>query len=130
MDKTSNLQLPFIPPSQAQKHVTHNETLLSLDAIVQLSAISQSMTLPPSSMLIHDSSWPQTSHSGIFSYDTGPSLSLMHHSLGNSMKNLGASPLNGTTGLDGSSSIAVKSGAIVIENRFGSEQKYSFTFLG
>lgn len=48
MDKTSNLQLPFIAPSQAQKHVTHNDALLALDALIQLSAISQSMTLPPS----------------------------------------------------------------------------------
>lgn len=50
MDKTSNLQLPFIAPSQAQKHVTHNDALLALDALIQLSAISQSMTLPPSSL--------------------------------------------------------------------------------
>lgn len=50
MDKTSNLQLPFMAPSQAQKHVTHNDALLALDALIQLSAISQSMTLPPSSL--------------------------------------------------------------------------------
>ena len=30
------LALPFIQPSQAQKHVTHNEALQLLDAVVQL----------------------------------------------------------------------------------------------
>ncbi|MBO6548108.1 MAG: hypothetical protein JJ964_00645 [Rhizobiales bacterium] len=47
MDKTSNLQLPFIAPSQAQKHVTHNDALLALDALIQLSAISQSRRCRP-----------------------------------------------------------------------------------
>ena len=36
MEQTSHLSLPFILPSQAQKHVTHNEALRLLDAIVQL----------------------------------------------------------------------------------------------
>ena len=35
-ENTANLDLPFIMPSQAQKHVTHNEALLKLDAAVQL----------------------------------------------------------------------------------------------
>ncbi len=35
-ETTPNLALPFILPSQAQKHVTHNESLLALDAAVQL----------------------------------------------------------------------------------------------
>ena len=36
MDATANLNLPFLMPAQAQKHVTHNEALRALDAIVQL----------------------------------------------------------------------------------------------
>ena len=32
-----NLKLPYLAPAQAQKHVTHNEALRQLDAIVQLS---------------------------------------------------------------------------------------------
>lgn len=35
-DATSNLALPFILPSQAQKHVTHNEALQRLDLLTQL----------------------------------------------------------------------------------------------
>jgi hypothetical protein len=45
-DRTTNLDMPFIMPSQAQKHVTHNEALLLLDAIVQLSVIGESCGPP------------------------------------------------------------------------------------
>ena len=48
-DTSSNLKLPFILPSQAQKHVTHNEALQILDALVQLTAISSSRSVPPAS---------------------------------------------------------------------------------
>ena len=34
MDQTTHLSLPYIMPQQAQKHVTHNEALRDLDAIV------------------------------------------------------------------------------------------------
>ena len=48
MSETSPiLSLPYIQPSQAQKHVTHNEALRQLDAIVQLSVISADLTAPP-----------------------------------------------------------------------------------
>lgn len=46
-DRSANLSLPFILPSQAQKHVTHNEALLALDALVQLSVVSADVTDPP-----------------------------------------------------------------------------------
>ncbi len=48
MDDTStNLEMPFILPSQAQKHVTHNEALLTLDAVVHLSIAGDASTPPP-----------------------------------------------------------------------------------
>lgn len=48
MSQTSpRLNLPFIQPSQAQKHVTHNEALRQLDLVVQLSAVSTNGTSPP-----------------------------------------------------------------------------------
>ena len=46
-DQTNNLALPYILPSQAQKHVTHNEALQRLDAIVQL-CIVEASSAPPS----------------------------------------------------------------------------------
>ena len=36
-DATVNLNLPYIMAAQAQKHVTHNESLKALDALVQIS---------------------------------------------------------------------------------------------
>jgi hypothetical protein len=39
--------LPYLAAAQAQKHVTVNESLLRLDALVQLSAISDSVTAEP-----------------------------------------------------------------------------------
>ena len=47
MESTVNLQLPYIMPSQAQKHVTHNEALAMLDAMVQLCVRDRDMGMPP-----------------------------------------------------------------------------------
>lgn len=47
METTANLSLPYIMPSQAQKHVTHNEALRMLDAVVQLSVIDRDLAAPP-----------------------------------------------------------------------------------
>lgn len=49
MSVTANLSLPYIQASQAQKHVTHNEGMRRLDAIVQLSVGSATETTPPGS---------------------------------------------------------------------------------
>ena len=45
-DATTKLGLPFIMPAQAQKHVTHNEALQRLDAIVHLSIVSEENAPP------------------------------------------------------------------------------------
>ncbi len=47
MDITPNLELPFILPSQAQKHVTHNEALRRLDAVVHLAVAGRDLASPP-----------------------------------------------------------------------------------
>lgn len=49
-EQTPNLALPYILPSQSQKHVTHNEALQSLDAISQLT-ITDSRSSPPATPL-------------------------------------------------------------------------------
>lgn len=49
MEQTPNLPLPYIMPSQAQKHVTHNEAIRMLDAVVQLSVVDRDLTAPPGS---------------------------------------------------------------------------------
>jgi len=49
MSDSTHLKLPFIESAQAQKHVTHNEAIRRLDAIVQLSVIDRDLTTPPGS---------------------------------------------------------------------------------
>lgn len=46
-DTSPNLKLPYLLPSQAQKHVTHNEALKRLDQIVHLRAETTALTTPP-----------------------------------------------------------------------------------
>lgn len=46
---TPNLGLPFLMAAQAQKHVTHNEALRALDALVHLAVIDRDATSPPGS---------------------------------------------------------------------------------
>ena len=47
MDQSANLSLPYIMPSQAQKHVTHNEAIRTLDALVQLAVLDRHLASPP-----------------------------------------------------------------------------------
>lgn len=44
---STHLALPYLMPAQAQKHVTHNEALQILDALVQLAVLDRDLTLPP-----------------------------------------------------------------------------------
>lgn len=48
-DQTTNLQLPYLRDGQAQKHVTVNESLLKLDALVQLAVLSAQTNVEPAS---------------------------------------------------------------------------------
>lgn len=47
MQSTPNLALPYIMPAQAQKHVTHNEAIRTLDALAQCAVIDRNRTTPP-----------------------------------------------------------------------------------
>lgn len=47
MTSTPRLALPVIEAAQAQKHVTHNEALVLLDALTQLSVESRALAAPP-----------------------------------------------------------------------------------
>ena len=49
MDETPNLALPYIVAAQAQKHVTHNEAIRALDAVVQIGALDRDLAAPPGS---------------------------------------------------------------------------------
>lgn len=47
MTNTIHLGMPFIEGSQAQKHVTHNEALRILDAVVQIGVLDRDRAAPP-----------------------------------------------------------------------------------
>lgn len=49
MADSTHLKLPYIDASQAQKHVTHNEGVRLLDALVQMAVISRTVSVPPAS---------------------------------------------------------------------------------
>ena len=58
-DTTTHLGLPYLLAAQAQKHVTHNEALRLLDAMVQLSVLDRTRTAPPASPpMATDIWWP------------------------------------------------------------------------
>ncbi|MGL4975205.1 MAG: DUF2793 domain-containing protein [Bosea sp. (in: a-proteobacteria)] len=50
MSDTLNLVLPLMAAAQAQKHVTHNEALTQLDALVHLAVLSRTVSSPPGSV--------------------------------------------------------------------------------
>jgi hypothetical protein len=49
LDLTPNLLLPYLAAAQAQKHVTHNEALRALDALVHLTVLDRDLATPPTS---------------------------------------------------------------------------------
>ena len=49
MSDSTNLQLPYLDGAQAQKHVTVNETIRRLDALVLLAIEDKDLTAPPGS---------------------------------------------------------------------------------
>ncbi|NTT87281.1 DUF2793 domain-containing protein [Tabrizicola fusiformis] len=49
LERSSRLDLPYLMPAQAQKHVTHNEALQILDGIVQMSVLAFEALTPPGS---------------------------------------------------------------------------------
>ncbi len=49
MADSTHLALPYLEAAQAQKHVTHNEALRILDALVMLTVLDRDLTVPPTS---------------------------------------------------------------------------------
>jgi hypothetical protein len=47
MANTANLGMEFLEQNQSQKHVTVNDALIELDAVVQLSVINRTTSTPP-----------------------------------------------------------------------------------
>ena len=70
-DATPILSLPLLLPSQAQKHVTHNEALRQLDVAVQLAVLDRSRTTPPVSPSEGDCHIVAASASGLWAGKSG-----------------------------------------------------------
>lgn len=49
MTNTPNIGMPLMEAAQSQKHVTHNQSLQVLDALVQLAVVNRITTSPPGS---------------------------------------------------------------------------------
>ena len=47
MSASTRLNLPLLDAAQAQKHVTHNEALIALDGLIQLSVSARNIDAPP-----------------------------------------------------------------------------------
>lgn len=67
MSVSDRLSLPYIAPQQSQKHVTHNEAVRRLDAVVQASVKDRNLAAPPPSPAAGDSYIAATGASGDWS---------------------------------------------------------------
>lgn len=71
MQDTPNLALPLIAAAQAQKHVTHNEALLAVDALVQCAVADKDLASPPASPAAGDRYIVASGASGAWSGRSG-----------------------------------------------------------
>ena len=67
MTATPRLGLPAIEAAQAQKHVTHNDALVLLDCLTQLTVESRALTAPPVTPAEGDCYIPAAGASGAWS---------------------------------------------------------------
>jgi hypothetical protein len=66
MDQSPRLSLPLIMPQQAQKHVTHNEAIQALDALVQPIVESRTLATPPVSPMAGEAYIVPASATGVW----------------------------------------------------------------
>ncbi len=71
MTDSPNIGLPLMEAAQAQKHVTHNEALVVLDAIVQIAVGNMAAIAPPSSPIAGARVIVGPSGTGAFAGQTG-----------------------------------------------------------
>jgi hypothetical protein len=71
MSDTAHLKLPYLAAAQAQKHVTHNEALTLLDALVQAAVTSRAVATPPATPSEGDRYLVPASPTGSWAGQTG-----------------------------------------------------------
>ena len=74
--------------------------------------------------------YPQAGHSGVFAYDTGPSLLCVPIFVGSELENHSTITLTGSTSSAGNTGFAVQTDQLQIENRHTEARTYSYTFIG
>ena len=57
MADTASLALPLLAAAQAQKHITHNEALILLDAVAQIAVRAVGQNAPPANPVAGDRIW-------------------------------------------------------------------------
>lgn len=80
-------------------------------------------------MMTSQVGFPQTNHSALIAYDTGPSMGITVLASGTGVVSRGSASLTGMTGDVGQTSFSVEENAIQIENRFGSPREFTYSFL-
>jgi hypothetical protein len=71
MSDSLNLALPYLEAAQAQKHVTVNEALTKLDALMHLAVISRVLATPPASPTLGDRYLLPASPTGVWTTRAG-----------------------------------------------------------
>jgi hypothetical protein len=71
VSSTPHLNLPLLAAAQAQKHVTHNEALMQLDATAQLAVLTRTLTAPPLTPVEGDRHIVATGATGSWSGEDG-----------------------------------------------------------
>lgn len=79
--------------------------------------------------IVNHLGYPTVSRSGIFAYDTGPSLELVTLAATSRVENHGAVILEGTNSSNANIGVSVGSGGLYLENRLSNSREFSLTFL-
>ena len=67
METTQKHNLPYIMAAQAQKHVTHNEALRTIDSIIHIAVLSRTASSPPTSPQASDGYLIPSGATGVWS---------------------------------------------------------------
>lgn len=71
MVDTPNLGLPYILAAQSQKHVTHNDAIRALDAVIHLTVLDRNLATPPASPAEGDRYLVDASPTGVWAGHAG-----------------------------------------------------------
>ena len=124
---TSRLTCPPNEESVLVLSLRAGEVLIAADAVASVPTPNVSGFFY---FHVHDETFPNILHAGLFLYDSAASRMLVQVYAGSSVSSAGTGALTGATGPGGKTSISVQPGAVQIENRQTDPAVYRFGFLG